>query len=91
MVSVTDRRPQPATNRVKEKLAAGKLVLCIATRQARTPDIPMMADAAGFDSFYIDMEHSSITLDTAGTVCVAALGIGITRLVRVAGHAARCR
>jgi 2-keto-3-deoxy-L-rhamnonate aldolase RhmA len=74
-------------NRAKEKLAADKLVLCMATRQARTPDIAMIADAAGFDAFYIDMEHSTITLDTAGAICAAALGIGITPIVRVAGHA----
>lgn len=75
-------------NRAKEKLAAGELVLCMATRQARTPDIAMIADAAGFNSFYIDMEHSTITLDTAGAICTAALAIGITPIVRVAGHAA---
>ena len=73
-------------NRAKIRLAGGELVLCMAARQARTPDIAMIADAAGFDSFYIDMEHSTITLDAAGAICTAALGVGITPVVRVAGH-----
>jgi 4-hydroxy-2-oxoheptanedioate aldolase len=76
----------PVINRAKEKLAAGDVVLCIATRQARTPDIAMIADAAGFDAFYIDMEHSAITLDCAAAICTAALGIGITPIGRIAGH-----
>ncbi len=63
-----DERP-PIANRVKQRPAAGQLVLCLGTRQARTPDIAMIVEVSGFDAFYIDMEHSTITLDTA-----AALG-----------------
>ncbi|MGH7190345.1 MAG: HpcH/HpaI aldolase family protein [Acetobacteraceae bacterium] len=81
-----DERP-PIANRVKQLLAAGQLVLCLGTRQARTPDIAMIAEASGFDAFYIDMEHSTITLDTAAALASAALGIGITPIVRTAGQA----
>lgn len=67
-------------------MARGEVALCMATRLARTADIAMIADAAGFDCFYIDMEHCTITLDAAGQICTAALGVGITPLVRIAGH-----
>lgn len=73
-------------NPAKRKLASGELVLCMGLRQARTPDIAMIAAASGFDSIYVDMEHSPVSLETTSTLCCAALGAGITPLVRVPGH-----
>lgn len=73
-------------DRVKTRLQAGELSLCMGTRQARAPDIAMITQACGFDAFYVDMEHSTISLDAAAGLCVAGLGIGITPIVRVAGH-----
>ncbi len=74
------------TNRVAERLARGEVSLCLGTRVSRTVDIAMVAAACGFDAFYIDMEHSTITLETAAQLCGAALGLGITPLVRTPGH-----
>lgn len=73
-------------NTAKHKLAAGGSVLCMGLRQARTPDIAMIAAACGFDAVYVDMEHSPISADTTAAICMAALGMGITPLVRVPGH-----
>jgi 2-keto-3-deoxy-L-rhamnonate aldolase RhmA len=74
------------TNRMQERLARGEVALCMATRLARTAEIAMIADSCGFDAFYIDMEHCTISLDAAAQICVAALPVGITPLVRIAGH-----
>lgn len=74
------------SNKVKERLARGEVSLCMATRLARTAEIGMIADACGFDAFYIDMEHCTISLDAAAQICVAALPVGVTPLVRIAGH-----
>ena len=74
------------TNRMQERLARGDVALCMATRLARTAEIAMIAESCGFDAFYIDMEHCTISLDDAAQICVAALPVGITPLVRVAGH-----
>jgi len=74
------------TNRMQERLARGEVALCMATRLARTAEIAMIADACGFDAFFIDMEHCTITLDAAAQICVAALPVGVTPLVRIAGH-----
>jgi len=71
---------------MQEKLARGEVALCMATRLARTADIAMIADSCGFDAFYVDMEHCTISLDDTAQICVAALPIAVTPLVRIAGH-----
>src|SRR6516164_4191825 len=73
-------------NSMKQKLAAGELVLCMNLRLARTVDIAMVAKAGGYDALYVDMEHSPYSIETTSTICAAALGIGITPLVRVPSH-----
>ncbi|HET9903310.1 MAG TPA: aldolase/citrate lyase family protein [Xanthobacteraceae bacterium] len=78
--------PPLIRNRAKERLEAGEMVLCLGTRLARTVDIGMVADACGFDAFYVDMEHSAAALETAAAMCAAALTVGITPLVRTPGH-----
>ena len=74
------------SNRMQERLARGEVALCMATRLARTAEIAMIADACGFDALFIDMEHCTIALDAAAQICVAALPVGVTPLVRIAGH-----
>ena len=76
----------PVRNRIKERMGACEVALCMASRFARTADIGMIADACGFDGFYADIEHSSISIDAAAQMCVAALPVGITPMVRVPGH-----
>ena len=73
-------------NAMKEKLAAGGLVLVMNLRLARTVDIAMVAKAGGYEAIYVDMEHSPYSIDTTATICAAAIGIGITPLVRVPSH-----
>jgi len=74
-------------NLAKQKLSAGKLVLCMGLRQARSPDIAMIAAECGFDAIYADMQHSPLSLETVSAICVGALGQGITPLVRPPSHA----
>jgi 4-hydroxy-2-oxoheptanedioate aldolase len=73
-------------NPAKRRLLDGGLVLCMGLRQARTPDICMIAAQCGFDAIYVDLEHSPTSLETTSVLCTAALGAGITPLVRVPGH-----
>jgi len=77
-----------AANAARGRLAGGALVLCLGLRQARTPDIAQIAAACGFDAIYLDMEHSPLSLETVSAICVAALGAGVTPLVRPPGHGA---
>ena len=72
-----------AQNIAKRRLAEGKLVLGLGLRQSRTVDIGMIARACGFDYLFIDCEHNAMDLSTAADISVAALGQGVTPLVRV--------
>jgi 2-keto-3-deoxy-L-rhamnonate aldolase RhmA len=73
-------------NSMKDKLAAGELVLCMNLRLARSVDIAMVAAAGGYDAIYVDMQHAPYSIETTGTLCAAALGLGVAPLVRVPSH-----
>lgn len=77
---------QVVTNQVKKRLEAGELALGMGIRQARTVDIAQIAKTADFDWLFIDMEHNSMSIDTAAQLCAAALGVGVAPMIRVQGH-----
>jgi 2-keto-3-deoxy-L-rhamnonate aldolase RhmA len=85
-VSTTAGAGRMPEKSMKEKLAAGELVLCMNLRLARSVDIAMVAKAGGYDALYVDMQHAPYSIETTATICAAALGIGITPLVRVPSH-----
>ena len=70
-------------NSVREKLAAGGVVASITARLVRGVEIAAIARAAGFDTLYVDLEHSSFSLETTSQICIAALAEGIAPFVRV--------
>lgn len=80
-------------NVAKRRLVAGELSLGMGLRQARTVDIATIAKTCDFDWLFIDMEHNSMSVDTAAQISMAALGAGISPIVRVPGkehfHATR--
>ena len=81
----------PMVNPAKKKLAEGGLVLCMGIRQARTVDILMVAAQCGFDSFYVDMEHSPVSHETAAALCAGVVWViddfGIGREDKAKMHA----
>jgi 2-keto-3-deoxy-L-rhamnonate aldolase RhmA len=70
-------------NNVKEKLKRDEVVASMTVRLVRSMEIARIARTAGFDSLYVDIEHSSFSLDTCGQICMAALEAGIAPFVRV--------
>jgi 2-keto-3-deoxy-L-rhamnonate aldolase RhmA len=46
-------------------------------------EIVRIAKSAGFDTLYIDLEHSSFSIHTASQICIMALEAGIPAFVRV--------
>jgi 4-hydroxy-2-oxoheptanedioate aldolase len=70
-------------NIVKEKLARNEVVASMTVRLTRGVEIARMAKTAGFDMIYIDLEHSTMTLDVTGQICLAALSAGVAPMVRV--------
>src|SRR5258707_4483481 len=73
-------------NTVKEKLARGEVVASMTVRLVRTVEITRIANTAGFDTLYVDLEHSSFSLETCGQICMAALEAGITPVLRGPAH-----
>ena len=71
---------------LRDALRGDGLVLCLALLNARTPDVPAIAAACGYDAVYVDLEHTSTSLDTAAMLCASAIGAGISSLVRVPSH-----
>ena len=58
-------------------------------RLTRGVEIARMAKTAGFDMIYIDLEHSTMTLDATGQICLAALSAGVAPMVRVPANVHR--
>ncbi|KAL2866663.1 HpcH/HpaI aldolase family protein [Aspergillus lucknowensis] len=52
-----------------------------------SPEIVYIARNAGFHALFIDLEHSSLSLDTACRLSVAAMNAGLSPFVRVPGQA----
>jgi 4-hydroxy-2-oxoheptanedioate aldolase len=70
-------------NNVKEKLKRDEVVASMTVRLVRNVEIARIARTAGFDTLYVDVEHSSFSLETTAQICVAALEVGIAPFVRV--------
>jgi 2-keto-3-deoxy-L-rhamnonate aldolase RhmA len=70
-------------NSVKERLARGEVASSMTVRLTRGIEIARLAATAGFDSLYVDLEHSSLSLETTSQICIAALSVGIAPFVRV--------
>ena len=71
---------------LRDALRGDGLVLCLALLNSRTPDVPAIAAACGYDAVYVDLEHTSTSLETAAMLCASAVGAGISALVRVPSH-----
>ena len=70
-------------NNVKTKLARDEVVASMTVRLVRGIEIARIARTAGFDTLYVDLEHSSFSLETCGQICMAAVEAGIAPFVRV--------
>ena len=70
-------------NSVKEKLSRGEVVASMTVRLVPTVEIVRIAKTAGFDTIYIDLEHSSFSMETTSQLCIMALEAGVPAFVRV--------
>jgi 2-keto-3-deoxy-L-rhamnonate aldolase RhmA len=69
-------------NRTKEALRDGKIVFGPMVSEMRSPGIAILFAQAGFDFFFIDMEHSSLNIETMSDMILAARAAGIPTIVR---------
>lgn len=66
------------------KLQAHQPVYSMTVRILGGVEIAGIARAAGYESIYIDLEHSALSLETVSQICLACLGVGVAPLVRIA-------
>jgi 2-dehydro-3-deoxyglucarate aldolase/4-hydroxy-2-oxoheptanedioate aldolase len=71
-------------NQTRKRLAAGGVALGSSLAQLRSPEIPRMFAAAGFDWIFIDTEHGCFTIETVQDLVRSSLTLPITPVVRVA-------
>src|ERR1043165_4908197 len=74
-------------NTTKQKLKRGELALGFGVHHLRTSGTAMLAAAAGHDWLFIDMEHGAISVQEATQLCIAALPVGVTPIVRICAGA----
>jgi 2-keto-3-deoxy-L-rhamnonate aldolase RhmA len=70
-------------NQTRERLSRGETVFGSGLQVYRAAEIPRTFAAAGFDYVFIDMEHSSLDLETVHDMITASNQAGITPIVRV--------
>jgi 2-keto-3-deoxy-L-rhamnonate aldolase RhmA len=68
---------------LKEIFKSGGVALGLLTRLARSGDIARIAKTTGHDFVFIDAQHAAYNIETISHIAQAALGIGISPLVRV--------
>jgi 2-keto-3-deoxy-L-rhamnonate aldolase RhmA len=67
-------------NHVKKALAAGEIQLGTGFGQLRSPEIPRMLVAAGFQWAFLDTEHGGFDLETVQDICRVSVMVGLSRL-----------
>jgi len=72
-----------AINAAKTRLRKGELAVGIGIRLVRNVDIIKVMKAAGFDWLFLDLEHGSMSIQTACEISTAAQDSGIAPIVRV--------
>jgi 4-hydroxy-2-oxoheptanedioate aldolase len=75
--------PWLAARSAIEDLSRGTPVAALGVRTSRTADIARIARATGHQAIWVDLEHSTMPIDTAASICAAALDIGLAPFVRI--------
>jgi 2-keto-3-deoxy-L-rhamnonate aldolase RhmA len=75
-----------ARNVAKERMAAGKIAFGLGIRMSRSVEVVRAARALGYHYTFIDLEHTTIGMETVADLCVVGLEAGVTPTVRITGH-----
>ncbi|MCL2428061.1 MAG: aldolase/citrate lyase family protein [Alphaproteobacteria bacterium] len=74
-------------NAALRKMQGGEVALGFGVHHLRTAAVPALARATGHDWIFIDTEHGAFSVQEATQLCLAALPIGVTPIVRVCAGA----
>ncbi len=69
-------------NHAKRKMQAGGVALGFGVHHLRTAAAPILAASTGHDWLFIDTEHGAASIHDTTQMCLAALGTGVTPIVR---------
>ncbi len=72
-------------NPALERMRAGEVALGMVVRLGRSGDIARIAKATGHDFIFIDAQHAIYNRETIAHIAQAALGCGVTPMVRTRG------
>jgi 2-keto-3-deoxy-L-rhamnonate aldolase RhmA len=79
-----DRERAPEYGRsVLDRLRSGEAVLALGIRHSRTGDICRMASGAGYGLVWVDLEHSSMSIDAAAQIAATGHDLGLGAWARV--------
>jgi 2-keto-3-deoxy-L-rhamnonate aldolase RhmA len=78
-----DKAPWLVARAAVERLTRGIPVAALGIRSSRTADIARIARSSGHHAIWVDLEHSTMPIDTAALICAAALDLGLAPFVRV--------
>ncbi|KAH6989080.1 HpcH/HpaI aldolase [Ilyonectria sp. MPI-CAGE-AT-0026] len=72
-----------APNNLLSLASQGKICTAFGIKIIPGGEIVQIAKSAGYDSLFIDLEHTTLTIRDAGQLCLVANSAGITPFVRV--------
>lgn len=83
MTRDTDERFPLLRNRLKDRMRSHQVSLCLRATLPSISELAFVADAAGFDALYVDLEHSTASRADAARLCTTSTALGMTALVRL--------
>src|ERR1700722_12117247 len=78
-----DKAPWLVARAVVDRLTQGVPVAALGVRSSLTADIARIARSSGHHAIWIDLEHSTMPIDTAALICAAALDLGLAPFTRI--------
>jgi 4-hydroxy-2-oxoheptanedioate aldolase len=75
--------PWLAARAAVERLVRGVPVAALGIRSSRTADIARIARSTGHQAIWVDLEHSTMPIDTAASICAAAMDLGLAPFARI--------
>ncbi|ETS74854.1 hypothetical protein PFICI_13338 [Pestalotiopsis fici W106-1] len=76
-------RPLIANNNLVSLAASGQICTAFGIKITRGGEIVQIAKASGYDSLFIDLEHTCMSIQDASQMCITSIASGITPFVRV--------
>src|SRR5580704_19015658 len=78
-----DKAPWFAARALVERLNQRVPVAALGIRGSRAADIARIARSSGHHAIWVDLEHSTMSIDTASLICAAALDLGLAPFARI--------